>query len=306
MLRFNLLTSFCLLFFVSLTAQDFKGSEDHPLIQRYEGSRIVSYGTSNFAEYPIFLDAYVDQEPTKAEGAFTSINYAAPEGKSALEVHRNYELALEKAGFEKLFGCRQCGTYRYFDYIKVPGMPDEHYRGVSGQFDTGYYTAYKKGNTYVAILSGTGYDAFVHTAVDITEGEEMETGMVKVNADLIKEKLDADGKISIYGITFDTGKASIKPSSQSTLEAIAQFLQQYPEVSIYVIGHTDDTGSLEINLRLSKERALAVQQKLVNDFGVSSDRLTPEGIGPYAPVATNETDSGREKNRRVELVQRLK
>ncbi len=293
-------------FALNVIAQDFKGSEDHPLITRYTGSIITSYATSNYAEYPIFLDAYVNKTPTKAEGEFTSINYQAPAGRSMLEVHRNYEMALEKKGFKKVYGERNFGTYRYFDYIKVSGMPDEHYKGVAGQFDTGIYTAYQKGENYVAIITGQDYDGVTHTAVDILIAEKMETGMVEVNADVIKDKLNAEGKIAIYGVTFDTGKATIKPASAATIQEIADFLKQNPSVNLYVVGHTDDTGSLSTNMSLSEARANAVKSTLTSKHGISASRLTAQGVGPVSPVSTNMTEAGKAKNRRVELVKRLR
>ena len=75
-----------------------------------------------------------------------------------------------------------------------------------------------------------------------------------------------------------------------------------PSLNLYVVGHTDMKGKFDYNMNLSKKRAEAVVNELINKYGISSSRLTPDGVGPLVPVATNETDGGRKQNRRVELV----
>ncbi len=290
-----------------LLAQDVDGSEDHPLIERYTGSRISSYGKSNFASYPIFLDPYVEKKPIQAEGKFFSIRYSAPSGKSPLEVHRNYEVALEQAGFEKVYECRNCDTWRYLDANPLKAqMPTEHYDGSTGTYGNSYYTSYKRGGTYVALYSSSYYDDETRTTVDIVESEEMETGLVKVNADAIKKMLNRDGKLALYGITFDTGSANIKPSSDEELGEVAKFLKANPSVKLYIVGHTDDTGGMDLNQSLSEKRAKAVVSRLADKYGIAISRLIGKGVGPFAPVASNSTEKGKAKNRRVELVKRLK
>lgn len=288
----------------SLFAQkDFKGAADHPLIERYTGSYIHSYGTSNYEAYPLMMDYYAEKREM-VEGEFTSIIYHAPAGRSQLEVHRNYEKALEAQGFEKVVRHTQCGIHRYLPLYKYSFLPDEHYREL-GVFDSGLYTVYKKAGTHVIVMSATNYNQIAVTAIDIVENKEMEGGMVKVNADAIKKALDHEGKISIYGITFATGSASIKPESATTLSEIARFLKANPTIQLYIVGHTDDTGSLSNNLTLSQQRAKAVVNVLVNEYQIATARLTSAGVGPYAPVASNLTDKGKAKNRRVELVRRI-
>jgi OOP family OmpA-OmpF porin len=112
------------------------------------------------------------------------------------------------------------------------------------------------------------------------------------------------GRVSLYGIYFDTDQADIKPESQPTLAEIATLLDDQPALELVVVGHTDNRGSLDYNMDLSSRRAAAVVEALVNEYGAEPSRLDAWGIGYLAPVATNQTEDGRALNRRVELVER--
>lgn len=102
-------------------------------------------------------------------------------------------------------------------------------------------------------------------------------------------------------LQFETGSARLSPASNRQLESLAAMLKAYPSVAVNVAGHTDNTGDPAANKRLSAERAAAVKQTLVG-MGVSAARITDEGLGPDKPVASNDTEEGRAKNRRVELL----
>jgi OmpA-OmpF porin, OOP family len=110
------------------------------------------------------------------------------------------------------------------------------------------------------------------------------------------------GKIALYGIYFDTNQATLKPESDATLAEIAKLLQADPALKLHVVGHTDNVGGLAANMDLSKRRAASVTASLVQTHGVNASRLSPNGVSYLAPVASNATDAGRAKNRRVELV----
>jgi outer membrane protein OmpA-like peptidoglycan-associated protein len=81
-------------------------------------------------------------------------------------------------------------------------------------------------------------------------------------------------------------------------------LNENPELELYVVGHTDYTGSLEYNMDLSKRRAKALVERLVSEYNIAKERLIPAGVGPLSPELTNETETGRAENRRVELVKK--
>ncbi|MDD5160985.1 MAG: OmpA family protein [Sulfuricurvum sp.] len=102
------------------------------------------------------------------------------------------------------------------------------------------------------------------------------------------------------GITFDTGKATIKPNFNPVLNDIANVMSKYPETRIEIQGHTDNVGSDADNQKLSELRAQSVTSALIG-MGVTSTRLSPVGYGETKPIATNDTPAGREANRRVEI-----
>jgi len=108
--------------------------------------------------------------------------------------------------------------------------------------------------------------------------------------------------VAIYGIYFDSGKSVVKPESDATLKEIAKLLASDSSLRLWVVGHTDGVGELTANLQLSRARARAVAEALSSRYGVAASRLSADGAGPLAPVATNRTEEGRAKNRRVELV----
>jgi outer membrane protein OmpA-like peptidoglycan-associated protein len=113
-------------------------------------------------------------------------------------------------------------------------------------------------------------------------------------------EVDADGCQVLIGVNFETGKAVLTPESAAILDRVAQSLVARDTVRVEVVGHTDSTGSISVNRRLSTARAEAVRKYLVSQ-GVSEDRLTARGAGPDEPLASNDTAEGRAQNRRVEL-----
>ena len=117
------------------------------------------------------------------------------------------------------------------------------------------------------------------------------------------DRLASDGKIVTYAITFDTGKATIKPESAIEIGRIAKLMQDNPNLAFEVQGHCDATGSDAVNDPLSQKRAEAIVAALVEQ-GIAAARLSAVGKGSHEPIAENSTDEGRAKNRRVEFVKR--
>jgi outer membrane protein OmpA-like peptidoglycan-associated protein len=119
----------------------------------------------------------------------------------------------------------------------------------------------------------------------------------------MKLGIKTEGHIAIYGINFDTNKSEIKPESDAAIAEIAKLLKQDATLKLHVVGHTDNVGGLDANMKLSQARAEAVKATLLSKHGIAASRLSTFGAGPYCPVSTNLTEEGRTKNRRVELVQ---
>jgi outer membrane protein OmpA-like peptidoglycan-associated protein len=118
---------------------------------------------------------------------------------------------------------------------------------------------------------------------------------------LIAKTLAETGTARIYGIYFDVDKSDIKSGSKATLDEIAGVLKADPTLTLEVSGHTDNSGTNAHNLILSRNRAVAVVNALVRDYGIVSSRLRAQGYGDTRPVESNDTDAGKAKNRRVEL-----
>jgi outer membrane protein OmpA-like peptidoglycan-associated protein len=107
--------------------------------------------------------------------------------------------------------------------------------------------------------------------------------------------------VSMPDVLFDTGKADLKSTARERLAKVAGILLAYPDIHVEVDGYTDSTGSLEFNERLSQQRAESVRSYLTSQ-GVNQSSVTTQGFGPNNPIASNDTVSGRQQNRRVELV----
>jgi outer membrane protein OmpA-like peptidoglycan-associated protein len=125
---------------------------------------------------------------------------------------------------------------------------------------------------------------------------------VVADAKFMAEGINTTGHVAIYGIYFDFNKADIKPESEPTLKEIVNLLQQDTKLKLYVVGHTDNVGGLDYNMKLSQQRAEAVVKELISKYKITPDRLKANGVGPLAPVTSNDTEEGKAKNRRVELV----
>lgn len=125
---------------------------------------------------------------------------------------------------------------------------------------------------------------------------------VLANADAMGKDINATGHVSIYGIYFDTGKAAIKPEFDAAIQEIAKLLGKNAGSKLYVVGHTDNVGALDANMKLSKDRAEAVVKTRSGKYGIAAARLKPYDVASLCPVASNDTEDGKGKNRRVELV----
>ncbi|MDZ7736085.1 MAG: DUF4892 domain-containing protein [Gammaproteobacteria bacterium] len=305
-----------MLWSVTISAQE---PADHPLVGRFEEAKIIDYKKTDFDDYVLLTKKVTSRaewgEAAKTdygqtlEGTLTRITYESPKEHSSLEVMRAYEESLQANGFEILFECDDaaCGG-RDFNHAVVPYdlTFSENYE------DQRYIAAYKsrpeKGDVHVAIYTVKAYSIGgerknrVYTQVDVIEAKPRETKVIVVKADEMADRIDTEGKVALYGIYFDTDSAAIKADSKPTLDEIDKLLQDNPDLKLLVVGHTDNQGGFDYNIDLSKRRAAAVTEALVNDYGINNDRLKPWGVGFTAPVATNTSEEGRARNRRVELV----
>jgi len=256
--------------------QDAKGCKDHPLFSRLEGYRIVTCAQKEF-DAEDFIDPATQQKVT-IEGRKFHTEYLTNkpfEGKySRLQVSRNYTNAITKIG----------GTA----YERNPKDPSETSMKLI-----------KDGKELWAKLQFNFGANYLY--LTIVEKQAMAQEVV-ADAKTMATDISTSGKVAIYGIYFDFNKADVKPESGSTLKEITKLLQENPKLKLYVVGHTDNVGDFNYNMKLSQARAEAVVKELVSKHKVDSTRLKPVGVGPVAPMTSNDTEDGKAKNRRVELV----
>jgi outer membrane protein OmpA-like peptidoglycan-associated protein len=284
---------------VPASAQDRPGSADHPVLSRYPGSRIQGYEQVDYGKYLLVLGVGAEGPGASRtiEGRVTKISYRHPDGRSSFEIYTNYAQALKAAGFQTLWTCEGPACGRAVDWTRVNGLTAAggpatvRYLTVRGKVDDRTVTIAMAVNT-------------TSSSVHVVESNTMDEGLITASAAELAEGLDRDGHIAVHNIFFDTGRSDLKSESKAALDEIARLLKERPALQLLVVGHTDSTGTLESNMKLSVDRAAAVVRALVRDYGVATSRLTPQGVGPLSPMATNRTDDGRAKNRRVDLVER--
>ncbi len=325
------------------SATDLKGSRDHPMISRVEGAKIVGFSQKEFDEYRLVKGAVPgynengdlhtsderetalnDTNSIRLEGRVWRLTYEVPTTRSTLEIVRSYQTALTKAGFKVLFQCMnlECGG----PLPKTPpkwisnAVPRVHAdllgdllmnRGgfispVDPSDNQRYLAAHlsrPEGDVYVSVLA-LGITKAPIARVDVIEIKPLASGLVTVNAAAMAADLATRGSVALYGIYFDTDKADVKPESRPTLAEIATLLKQNAKLSLIVVGHTDNNGTLEHNMDLSLKRSQAVVAALASEFGIERARLDARGVAFLAPVEPNDTEEGRTKNRRVQLVRR--
>jgi outer membrane protein OmpA-like peptidoglycan-associated protein len=112
--------------------------------------------------------------------------------------------------------------------------------------------------------------------------------------------------LTLPGVAFDSNSYEIKYEYRASLEKVAQTIADYPDAQVIIAGHTDDVGEATYNLELSFQRASSVMAYLINEFGIAPSRLSAIGYGEERPIADNSTESGRQQNRRVEIVLKVK
>jgi outer membrane protein OmpA-like peptidoglycan-associated protein len=261
----------------ALGQQDTPGSKDYPGITRMPGYYIYEYTDRQFDSVSMPVKEGAQRKEVAVEGHVYKIHYFIKDGAPAtsmLQVVRNYQNAVRVSGGQVVddqVGGNWCSTTLRISknhmqvWIYLYARDDNH-------------------------------------ELTIVEKQAMQQE-VTVDVEALARDLNETGKVAIYGIYFDTGKSELKPESQPAIEAIAKLLKQTPGLKVFIVGHTDMVGDPVMNVKLSQARAQSVVNALVTTQGIASSQLIPFGNGPYAPVASNRTEEGRAKNRRVELVE---
>lgn len=279
-------------------------SGDGSLVRAYEGSKFESQKELGFIQLELPMatpepNAGASQGKTQMlEGYVTKVDYNTSGLKrSTLEVARNYEQALLDAGFQILFKCsgkaKTCPKPKFDPLFGEFPYSDEHY--VIGR-------ATDKATSEVLTIAIRVPESH-HHHIFVVRAKAMDTGMAKVDAAAMNKGLEQTGHMALYGIQFEFGKSTLKPESAPVLAEVAALLKQAAKLKLHVVGHTDNVGTFDANMALSKARAATVVEALVKQHGIAANRLMPHGAASIAPVASNRKDAGRAENRRVELVE---
>jgi OOP family OmpA-OmpF porin len=242
--------------------KDAEGCKDSPLVTRFPGSIIHSCDNKEYEQADFPM---LNNEQKHLEGDYHYWDIGTREGTSEIQVFRNFQNALKTAGFS-------------IDFTNSPAQIVAH-----------------KGNTWIFIDNRGDY--YYQTIITTKEMQQE----VSADASSLSEEISKTGHVAVYGIHFDTGKATILPDSENALAEIVKLLQQNTDLKLRVEGHTDNQGNAAANHTLSERRAQAVVTWLTA-HSVEGTRLSAIGLGQTKPVADNGAEEGRAKNRRVELV----
>lgn len=311
-------------------SKDVPGVKDPEGVKRMDGSILILGESKAYDEFVIPLQKiefdygtqkFKDWNRLKIEGSRDTVFYRLPRDASTLEVAKSYEDDLSAAGFEVVYKANapdlDDGYGRFMKQVygtNVGAAVMEYHIPASSDFR--YLAMQRKGEdgsiTYVTGLFAKIRDVWgsryakpseVITRIDVIRTKPLKSRLVLVKAEEMPQMLGSNGKVVLYGILFDFNKTEIRSESSETLGEVAKFLSANPQTKVVVAGHTDNVGTFEFNKDLSQRRSQAVVEYLIAKHGISKDRLIPFGASFASPVASNETEDGKAKNRRVELVQ---
>ncbi|HET8883259.1 MAG TPA: OmpA family protein [Solimonas sp.] len=291
------------------------------------------------ASAPIYADAEKKTRLTAkqlldAKGMRARMMYITPTGRSSLEVLRNYQSALGSKGYTTVYECsgddcgpsidavgRSSGGYEYLLNFLFPAgqinwedaaMP----ACATGSFMSEVRYALLKNDRsgeVIAIVTQKPGDSSVYCdeaswkqrvniSVIYVKPKTMEQNMVTLKSSEMSKAISETGRVALYGILFDTNRTELKPESLVTIAEIAKLLNAEPKRRLIVVGHTDTVGSFESNRDLSQRRAQAVVAVLISQYRIDAKRLLAFGASFSSPTASNDDETGRARNRRVELV----
>jgi len=308
MKNIKVLVGLILFLFVSSFAQ---AQDNTEVISLYSGSKLFFDNDAGFQSHYYLSNAVTMKS---IDGNMRRQFCSVPEGISPYEVIKNYEKAiLDKGGtiihlskdayrhvsevsgetvyFIKEFFTEGRVAYRdLWGYMQLPSEADDY---VVGKIAT------PAADIYISVASAQIDNITYYTLVTLV-AEPMDMNNVTLN--IVNEGLAKDGKVAIYDIYFDTGKSEIKEESSAALMIIADFLKGNTDKKFIIVGHTDNVGQFDSNIELSNQRANAVINELLSKHGADPAQLKPYGVGSVSPVFSNQTEEGRSRNRRVELV----
>ncbi|MDD8013444.1 MAG: OmpA family protein [Acidobacteriota bacterium] len=256
----------------AIVQKDDSKCKDHPLFP----TRMTDYWIHHCdqKQFDSYSFTVAKGKKEAVEGQLWRISYypqaSAVSKPSQLQIQRNYENAVQKLGGTIVYSEKGLST------MKLVQEGKEIWVEVLASFTGGY-------------------------GLSIMQKQGMAQDIV-ADAAAMANDINATGHVAVYGIYFDSGKSLIKPESAAAIAEIAKLLKGQPALKLFVVGHTDNEGGVESNITLSQDRAEAVLKALTGEHGIAPARLRSYGCGQFSPVASNDNDAGKAKNRRVELV----
>ena len=304
---------------------DKPGCKDYENISRYKGAVIQNCFTTDHDKYILGLAAPVEKrfrghgkyfsKYLDLEGKIIRMQYLIDKTEGIDKVAENYIIALSGANYKILCSVKDenenwpffnedyyggddpVNNIKKFEFYVPSGSHGYHFIAASG-------INQDQNDVYISLFISYGSNygkEFILVTEEIVEVNPVETGLV--TAQSIESMLDINGHVSIYGIHFETGKFNILPGSETQIKEIAGFLNSHKNNKFLIVGHTDNVGNFDSNQQLSENRAEAVLNDLINKYGVDVSQIKGYGVANLAPVTSNNTDKGKARNRRVEIVQ---
>lgn len=262
---------------------------EHPIVKHYPGATIDSAEVREFDAADVVTGYDAAGATVTVEGlegkVYKYVYYNDPQS-SPLQVVRNYENALRDAGFRTIAVVRG-------DKVEIPNV------GSGDVF--GAFRLDRPGSPRIYVnVKGTTDTTYVWSELLIVEVQAMEQDYV-AGAGELYDSLAKSGRVTVNGVQFDTGKATLQPASERVLAEVRALMEQHASMRLRIEGHTDNVGQPPANQALSEARAAAVKAWLVA-AGIPASRMETTGFGDTRPVAANAEEAGRAQNRRVELV----
>lgn len=274
-------------------------------IRPFPDSRQTARASRNYDDYWMALGKlHGESQADKVEllgGRWLHAAYLGPKGPAVAEVFHHYEVQIAKAGLEIVYSCKgtECGE--------------------GGRKTNGDWWELSDNRRYLAArLARPGGDLWVSVHVwarNATAPVAQEIDVIEVRPPVVPppvrneaevatlaRELKADGRVVLRQIAFVDGRATVAPQSEPVVKAIADLLARDPNLKLYLVAHSDDSGAWNASMDLTKKRANAVASLLTRKYGVRAGRVQAAGVGPLSPVASNSSDEGRVLNRRIELI----
>ena len=275
------------------------------------------------------LDGYFAPTDVFKEGGLTGVQVEGEVRRSAfrigtsgltpLQVLRPLRAQLTEAGYEIVLDCAavQCGGFDFRFATETVPAPAMHISLRNFHFLTaviGDTASPQRVVTLLVSTSGAAAHLQIIQAGDLGDTPDQFTrtaDLPRPDAQPVArpaEKPDPQplalpaGRFALVGLEFGTGSGDLGEGPFEALQTVAERLAGNPDLTLALVGHTDSTGPLEVNITISRQRAQSVRQRLIDAYEVDPKRVTAHGVGFLAPVASNATEEGRQANRRVEAV----